>query len=253
MTSRGLSASWRSDLREAAAFLTTVVPGRASPSPRSMTFFPVVGAVLGLCTGGVWRVVRSALPAAIAASLVSACDIAATGAIHLDGLADVADGMFAHVPTKKRLDIMSEPQVGTFGNLALSTSMIARNAAFSTLDPSAVLLASLWASSRALMVIGSRLLPYARLDGLATPFLDERRRADSALFVAVGSIAVASVVTLRTHGRRGMFGVLLGTAAGTALLRSARSRLGGFTGDVLGAAGVISETVALLVIAGGSS
>ena len=252
MTSAGAPSNWLADLREAAAFLTTVVPGRAGPSPRSMALFPIVGTALGLTTGGVWRAARHVLPAGVAASVVTAFDAAVTGAIHLDGLADVADGMFAHVPAKSRLDIMSEPQVGTFGTVALSTSLIARSAAFAAVEPSALLLASLWASSRALMVVGSRLLPYARDQGLATPFLDEGRRADAALYVGVASIAAASLVTLRTHGRRGMLGVLVGTAAGAGLLRGAQARLGGFTGDVLGAAGVISETVALLVIAGGS-
>jgi adenosylcobinamide-GDP ribazoletransferase len=240
------------ELREAAAFLTSFVPGKGAPSSRSMAMFPVIGVSLGLLTGGVWRLARRVLAPLPAAAIVTMTDAAFTGAIHLDGVADVADGMFAHVPMKTRLDIMNEPQIGAFGTVALTSALITRTSALASIQPSPLLLASLWGCSRGMMVIGSRTLPYARQGGLATPFLQSEGKTDGALYAGVAAVVGGAIVATRTHGRRGLFGVIAGVLAGSLVLVSAKRRLGGFTGDVLGAAGVVCETVGLLAIAKGS-
>jgi adenosylcobinamide-GDP ribazoletransferase len=214
-----------------------------------MAFFPLVGAGIGLVTGGVWRRSRRSLAPLPAAVVVLAADAALTGALHLDGVADTADGLLAHVPARGRLAIMDEPQVGTFGTVALGIALAGRAAAFAAIEPSPVLLGALWSCSRSLMVIGSRALPYARAEGLATPFLAGSERADRALYAAVAGMAGAALAASLTHGRRGILGVAAGSLAGAAVLGCARRRLGGFTGDVLGAAGVVCETVGLIVVA----
>ena len=84
-----------------------------------MAYFPVVGASLGALIGLSWRTARRRLPPLPAAALVVATDALMTGGLHLDGLADTADGLCAHVPAKSRLEIMAEPQVGTFAVVAL--------------------------------------------------------------------------------------------------------------------------------------
>ena len=199
-----------------------------------------------------------------AAAVVVAADALLTGALHLDGLADSADGLLAHAPAKSRLDIMSAPDVGTFGVVALGVNLVLRTTALSALTPSASLLAPLYASSRALMVVGSRALPYARRDGLAMAFLTPPPEADGSggppgrgtceqgpVVAAIAAVAASAVVLAAGRGRRGLLALAAGLGAGAGVLALGHRRLGGFTGDVLGAAGVTCETVGLVVAAGG--
>jgi adenosylcobinamide-GDP ribazoletransferase len=215
-----------------------------------MTYFPVVGAGLGFVTGGIWCRARRSLAPLPAAVVVVAADAVLTGALHLDGVADSADGLFAHRPAKDRLAIMEEPEIGTFGTVALGITLLARTSAFAAIEPSPALVAALWSCSRSLMVIGSRTVPYARDEGLATAFLArEEGPPDKVLYAAVAGVALSALAAWLTDGRRGLGSVLGGTVAGAVVLGFARRRLGGFTGDVLGAAGVSCETVGLILLA----
>jgi adenosylcobinamide-GDP ribazoletransferase len=235
--------------RQAAAFLSPLVPGRGEPGPEAMALFPLVGAALGLCNGLLWRGARACLPPNCAGVVTVAADAALTGALHLDGLADAADGLLAHLPEKGRLDLMAEPAIGTFGALSLVLVLGARATALASAEPSPALLAALWCCSRSVMVVGSRVLPYARGEGLVSAFLADGEEGDEALRSGLCGIAAAVALAGVARGRRGGAGVLAGALAGTLVLWGAKRRLGGFTGDVLGAAGVICETVGLLVAA----
>jgi adenosylcobinamide-GDP ribazoletransferase len=216
-----------------------------------MAYFPAVGAALGCAVGWGWRLAGQRLAPLPAAAVAVAGDAALTGALHLDGLADAADGLLAHVPARARLEIMTEPGVGTFGNVALGLSLIARTSALASTAPSPALLAAIYATSRSVMVVGSRALPYAREKGLATAFLPGATGLDVALVTAVTGAGAALALASVCHGRQGARAVLTGWAAGTLVLALARRRLGGFTGDVLGAAGNLCETAALVVAAAG--
>lgn len=246
------------DLRAAVAFLTPFGKGdEARPSPSTMVYFPVVGAALGALIGRSWSFARHRFPALPGAALAVAADTLLTGALHLDGLADTADALFAHVPARDRLEIMAEPEVGTFAAVALGVVLISRTAALAALEPSPSLLAAIYCSSRSVMVIGSRALPYAREEGLATAFLPAPARPDnagpgncgpdSALVAGLVGAGAAFVLASVVAGRRGARAIVTGWAAAALVLGLARRRLGGFTGDVLGAAGVVSETVALVM------
>jgi adenosylcobinamide-GDP ribazoletransferase len=169
--------------------------------------------------------------------------------LHLDGLADTADGLCAHVPAKSRLEIMAEPQVGTFAAIALGVVLISRTAALAVLEPSPTLLAALYCSSRSVMVIGTRAMPYARKDGLATAFLPKTGGPDAALVASLGGAGAALLLAALVAGRRGARAVVAGWVSGALVLVLARRRIGGFTGDVLGAAGVVCETAGLVVAA----
>jgi adenosylcobinamide-GDP ribazoletransferase len=235
-----------SDFKAALGFLTPFGGGQGTPTPGALAWFPTVGVGMGMLLGAAWRHARRALPAPVAGALMVAADCALTGALHLDGLADAADGLLAHAPKRARLEIMAEPQVGSFAITAVSTAVLAKAAAFGTLPPSALMLASVYCSSRSLMVLGSRALPYARQAGLASAFLPMGSRKDLAAAAGAGGAGVALVAASLVSGRRGAGAILAGWAAGAAVLLLARRRLGGFTGDVLGAAGVACETCSLL-------
>jgi adenosylcobinamide-GDP ribazoletransferase len=236
------------DLAAAVAFLTPFGGRQAArPGPATMAYFPVVGASLGALIGLSWSAARKRLPPLPAAALVVATDALMTGGLHLDGLADTADGLCAHVPAKSRLEIMAEPQVGTFAAIALGVVLISRTAALAVLEPSPTLLAALYCSSRSVMVIGTRAMPYARKDGLATAFLPKTGGPDAALVASLGGAGAALLLAALVAGRRGARAVVAGWVSGALVLVLARRRIGGFTGDVLGAAGVVCETAGLFV------
>jgi adenosylcobinamide-GDP ribazoletransferase len=247
-----------SELRAAVAFLTPLHLTPASttpppPTPRSMAYFPVVGGAIGALVGLTWRQAGRMFPPLLSAALAVAADCALTGALHLDGLADTADGLLAHVPSKDRLEIMAEPGTGSFAAVAVGLALLTRAASLAALEPSPALLAALYCSSRSVMVIGSRWLPYARRDGLVSAFLPESAshgQVDRSLVAAgvgaLGALGLAAAVA----GRRGAAGVVAGWGTAALVFESSRRRVGGYTGDVLGAAGVCCETCALVVAAG---
>ncbi len=231
-------------MRRAIAFLTPL-GGPAVPDARTLSWFPVVGALIGLLVGGAWWGAQEVWPMAVAAAIVIAVDLAVTGLLHLDGLVDSADGLLPQVPRDRRLAIMAEPTVGAYGVAVAGVVLLLRFSAFASMEANVLLVAGIWCGSRTAMAVAARALPYARPEGgLATAFTggDWRPVGLAGLILAVSLGAVAG-------GRQSELAVALGIAASVAVLAFARRRLGGFTGDVLGAAGVIGETIALLVAA----
>ena len=156
----------------ALGFLTPFGPARA-PGPASLRWFPVVGAAVGAIVGLLWWAASKGWhDALVPAALAVATDLALTGMLHVDGLADSADGLLAHLSRARRLEVMSEPVVGAFGLAATVVVLLVRFAAFGALRPDVVLVAGLWCMSRSLMVLAMLVLPYARpAGGLATAFL----------------------------------------------------------------------------------
>jgi adenosylcobinamide-GDP ribazoletransferase len=233
-------------MRSALGFLT-VVGGAAPPDRRAPAWFGPVGAALGLAVGGVWWVAGELWPPLVAALLAVAVDAALTGMLHFDGLADSADGLLPPLDRRRRLDVMATPEVGAFGVLVVTLVVAARVAALGALHPDPLLVAGLWTASRAAMALTLAWLPYARETGGAAADFREGSAAPALAALATGCVVVAWAF----HGGWGP-GVLVGAAglAGFgAVVALAYRRLGGYTGDVLGAAGLVAETVGLLVAA----
>lgn len=239
---------------EAISFLTVVGRGRR-PGPHAVPWFGPVGLALGLALGGLWWAARRAWPAGVAGALVVAADLALTGMLHFDGLVDSADGLLPHLDRPARLEVMRAPDVGAFGVAAGGGVLLLRWAALAALRPAPLLLGGLWCASRAGMGLVMGALPYARgPEGLAAGFLGTaeapahpaHRAARLAGLVAVLAGAALAGAWRLPAGPVAVGAGLLG-AAGVAAL--GRRRLGGYTGDVLGAAGVVAETVGLVVAA----
>src|SRR5580704_4194860 len=111
-------AGWAAHMRRALSFLTVL--GRADvPNARTLSWFPVVGAAVGALVGGAWWAAGRLWPPAVAALVAVAVDAGLTGCLHLDGLADSADGLIPPVTRERRFEIMADPRVGAFGAVAL--------------------------------------------------------------------------------------------------------------------------------------
>lgn len=228
-------------MRRALSFLTPL-GGAVTPSPSALAWFPVVGAMLGLALGGVWWVADRLWAAPVAAAVVIAADLALTGMLHFDGLVDSADGLLPPLEQGRRLEVMADPAAGAFGVGVAIVVVLLRWASLAALAPAPWLLAALWCGSRLVMAVVASTVPYARPGGLAGAFLTGRRRVPVA-----GVLLVVLLAALA--GGDGVAGVVaLGVVAAGVVALAVR-RIGGFTGDVLGAAGVVGETAGLLAAA----
>ena len=118
-----------------------------------------------------WWLAAQVFPALLAAVLAVTADLAITGLLHADGLADAADGLLPHADRARRLEIMRTPGVGAFGATALVLVLVTRTAGFAARPADIALVAGLWCTSRTLGAGAPAWLPYARDDGLAAPFL----------------------------------------------------------------------------------
>jgi adenosylcobinamide-GDP ribazoletransferase len=232
-------------MRRAVAFLTPV-GGAVAPGPDALAWFPAVGLVIGLILGGWWWLADRAWPASVVAVLVVAGDLALTGLLHLDGLIDAADGLLPHLDRPRRLAVMASPEIGAFGGAVAGAVLLARWAGIVSLRPAPLLLAGLWCESRTAMAVVARTQPYARAEGgLPSAFLGGRGDTIPLIAGGVVSFVLAGVWKFPA----GVVAALAGALGAAGVVALARRRLGGFTGDVLGAAGVIGETAGLLVAA----
>jgi adenosylcobinamide-GDP ribazoletransferase len=229
-------------LAEAVGFLTAV-GGAHVPTPAALRWFGVVGAGLGGVLGLSWAGTAELWPPAVAAVIVVALNLALTGMLHLDGLVDAADGLLPPVDRQRRLQIMATPEAGAFGVTAVVICLVLQVVALAAIEPAPVLLMALLAASRAAMAFVVAVAPYARGDGLATAMVGGRPTV-AALCVGA-SIAFAGLWAPLA----GPVSVACGVGAGGLVVLLGIRRLGGFTGDVVGAAGVLAETVGLTVAA----
>lgn len=233
-------------LRSAISFLTPV-GGARTPGAGTLDWFWLVGAALGAAVGGVWWAAAHAWPAALAAAIAVAADLALTGMLHFDGLLDSADGLLPHLDRARRLQVMSTPDVGAFAVGIGGSALALRWAALWALKPSVLITTSLWCLSRSAMAVAARTQPYAREGeggGLASAFAGRTR----ALPVALG-VAVSVGAACWWRPLAGGVSVVAAALAATGVVALGRARLGGYTGDVLGASGFLAETAGLVVAA----
>ena len=235
-------------LRYAVGLLTRLPVGAPDDAARasSVPWYPVVGAGIGALSGLTAYGAGRILPDLVAGILAVAVSTAVTGALHLDGLADVFDGFVGGWDRDRRLEIMGDPRLGTYGAaalflaLALHTSLLAALAA----NPVVVLAAAAGgAVSRAVTVVGMGTAPVAA-EGLGA-----RHAAAATLrrLVVTGIVGVAAGAAL---GGTGLAALGAAVVAGAAIVGWARRAVGGITGDVLGAVQVTAELAFLGTIVG---
>jgi adenosylcobinamide-GDP ribazoletransferase len=239
------------DLRIGFAFLTRLPVAHHEPIANgelsaALWAAPLVGVVVGFVGAGIyWLANALHLPPLPAAALAVAATALVTGALHEDGLADVADGFGGGATRERKLDIMRDSRIGTYGVCALIVSFMLRVAALTNLGDPALVAAALvtaHAAGRAPLPAFMRLVPPARADGLSA---DAGRPPFSSAAVALllGVVALLMVFGFFTS----VAATVLLAAAFAALSWLSQRQIGGQTGDVLGALEQVSESVVLLV------
>jgi adenosylcobinamide-GDP ribazoletransferase len=223
------------------------VPASAGPVPigAAARGFPTVGAAIGLAAAIVYGAAMSLdLPRAVAAVLAVGAMVLATGALHEDGLADMADGFGASRDREQILSIMHDSRSGAYGVLALmlvtGLRILCVAELHGTLTAALALIAAA-AGSRALLPLVLYYVPPARTDGLGYGAGKPGRR------MLIDATAVGAAVVLIGLGPfGGLLAILAAALAGWAIAKLATQRIGGHTGDVLGTIQQAAEVLILL-------
>ncbi len=228
----------------AALGLLTRIPVRADPSRMAAAVWcwPIVGAGIGAAAGGAgWGATALGAPPGLAAALVLGLSALLTGALHEDGLADLADGLGGGRTRARALEIMTDSRIGSYGALALILVTLGRWSCIAALDGPGVMIAAMLsgALSRAAMGAVMAALPSARPGGLSASV------GRPPIGATAAGLALAAAAALAVHPVVGLAAVA--GAAGVAVL--AKRRLGGQTGDVLGASQQAAELCALAACA----
>ncbi|MCI2398084.1 adenosylcobinamide-GDP ribazoletransferase [Aliiroseovarius subalbicans] len=209
--------------------------------------WPLAGALVGGMAAGVGLVAFwLGTPSAIAAGLALAAQVMMTGALHEDGLADTADGLWGGHDTARRLEIMKDSRIGAYGVIALVLSLLLRWSAMTLLLDTGGFLVALVATgalSRAPMAVLASALPNARDTGLSHSV----GRPDQA--VAMQAVALALAVGFVLAGWVVIAAGFWIALSGIALAALTKSKIGGQTGDTLGAGQQLAEITTLAVFA----
>ena len=260
-----------SGLRLSVTLLTAVPLRRASPEPRratvaaAMTWAPAVGLLLGVTAAAVLVVADHLLGIGplTAAGLAVATLALLTRGLHLDGLADLADGLGSGQPAPVALDIMRRSDIGPFGTATLILALLIQVAAVSHAEASgpargaAALITAVVTGRLALTWACRQGVPAARADGLGALVAGTVPLAIPVALTLAAVTAAAAAVVISTTLPGGPLGwtlplaVVAGLAAAFVLQRQSVRRLGGITGDVLGALAEVAATVTVVVAAMG--
>ena len=208
----------------------------------STRYYPLVGALIGAFTGGVFWLAHMIFPVMLAIVLATAASLLATGAFHEDGFADTCDGLGGGATRERALEIMRDSRLGTYGAAGLGLMLAAKVLAIAAAPPEIIpwLLVAAHAASRSSAVLALATSRYMRGTGIATPVASSTRPENLALALATGAAAVCVMFAATTPAV--IVAGLAGLAAGHLAMRGLYERkLGGYTGDCLGAVQQTSE------------
>jgi adenosylcobinamide-GDP ribazoletransferase len=214
--------------------LLTIVPVRYREpiTARAYAWFPFVGLLIGVILVAAHFLLRTILPNLVAAALLLALWVVLSGALHLDGFADACDGLFAAATRERRLEILRDVHLGTFGVVGLFLLLIVKFAAIASITSFApIVLAPVlgrWA------MVFAATFPLARSSGMAALF----RAGLTRRFVFDATIVAALCCAF--FGAFGFAALVGAFLVALSITRLALDRLGGLTGDIYG---MICESV----------
>lgn len=224
-------------------------------------YFPAVGLVVGLAGGVVYALAARGWSVPVAVALSMAATLLITGAFHEDGFADVCDGLGGTCERERALEIMSDSRIGAFGAIGIGLMLLLKFSSLAAFQPGAAAVAIVCAHvvSRALPLVLMMTLPYAKPQAQtkAKPVAQGVGWAELVIGLSSAALAVAVVGALAWHFDAALqtrtalwFWALALALSFVAALACAiplrawfRARLGGYTGDCLGASQQVSEVV----------
>lgn len=237
--------------RLAFVFLTRVpLPGRADYAeddfPRSFLFFPVIGAMIGLLLAGVaWMFIAIGVDDRVTAFIMLFLLVLVTGGLHLDGLADTVDGFFCGKGREDMLRIMREPAAGPFGMTAIFLALIGKFAAlWHVLQFESIwTIIPVFAFARWGMAFASFEAVYPRVTGAGKAFIGK-----VSPFTLIYSLLFCIALTFFLARKTLVVFFILTVFLSYFIRHVSDGKIGGMTGDVLGAISEVLETSLLLAI-----
>ena len=237
-------------LAAALQFLTVIpvpISTTQSDMAKSLAWFPAAGLVCGLAAALFFLLAHAlGLPPMVAGLIGILALSGFNGFFHLDGVADTADGFFSARPKEKILDIMHDSRIGTMGAAGLFFVLAIKWSALAAMTPAdgwrALIIAAILA--RGALVLAMGILPYARKEGgLVSVFLTERMPSQMVFVSVFGLLAAAAL-----GGIAGIAALLFAVAAVVVFNFFGMQKIGGITGDTLGAQTEITEAAVLIVM-----
>ncbi len=216
--------------------------------PRSAKYMPLVGALIGAAAGAVILLSAAFFPSPLPVVFGLIASVVLTGALHEDGLADTIDALGGGADAERCLEIMKDSRIGTYGVLALVAVLALKATSLDAIGPLTVIgvLIAAYAGGRLAAVFALTFLPYAgggNVKVSRTPV----RMTGRELIVAIATTLAIGFIAMKAAVFVAATVVALFAAAVLALI--ARRKIGGYTGDVLGAVEQVYETAFLAVAA----
>lgn len=234
-------------------FLTRIRVKRVDPFPedwlpRSAKYMPLVGALIGVVVGAILLVSAMFFPAPLPIVIALSASILVTGGLHEDGLADTADAFGGGATRERCLEIMKDSRIGTYGTLALIMTLALKGIALAEVDPISAARAVIagYAGARLAAVLALAILPYAGGE-IAKVSRTTSQMTAGEIVVAIASALIVGFFTV--GGVVLAVATLMALAAAAVLAWIAHRKIGGYTGDVLGAVEQVYETTFLIFAA----
>lgn len=226
---------------------------------KSMKFFPIVGMVMGIILFGFfWGLSHIIYSPMVMAVILVIIEVVLTGGLHLDGLADTFDGIFSYRSKQKMLEIMKDSRLGTNGGLVLILYFILKVALLYELNliigiPAGVVLLLTPAFARLNSVVNCASAPYARATGMGKTFVDNTNGTGVIIATILTLIYGAVVCNLFLIPYAILVIVPILMVLGYVFAKLMTRKIGGITGDTLGAVVELSEILVILMLYIGSA
>lgn len=214
-------------------------------------YFPLVGYVVAAVAAGVYALAALVLPAPVAAILSTAASIYVTGAFHEDGFADTCDGFGGGLTRERVLEIMKDSRVGAYGAIGIACMLGAKCTALAMLPPATAIAALFIAHPLSRLAAAALIwrMDYARDEGKSKPMAQQMRTSEFAIALLTALLpgallAVAGAITPVAF----CAAILAAAVAACWLARKFQARIGGYTGDCLGAVQQLAEVAVYLAL-----
>jgi adenosylcobinamide-GDP ribazoletransferase len=229
-------------------FTRLPIPGwigfEASWLQHASRYFPLVGCVVAAIAAAVYFAAVLVLPAPVAAVLSTAASIYLTGAFHEDGFADACDGLGGGITRERALEIMKDSRVGAYGAIGIVCMLSAKLSALAMLPPRVAVGALFLAHPLSRLAAASLIwkLEYVRGEGKAKPLAQQMTSTEFAIAAVTALLPAPVLIALGWIAPNALLAALLGAVLAALWLgRKLQKRLGGYTGDCLGAVQQLAE------------
>lgn len=231
----------------ALVFLTRIplpqIPWEEERIPASVPFFPLAGAVIGALLWCIYTWGQLLLPPTVLAAVLVVSDIAITGGMHMDAVADTMDGLFCYGDREKRLTVMRDSRIGAYGVMGMFLLLLLKYTLFLPLidcaAPQAVLISPVL--GRWVMTYSMYFLPYVRKEGLGKDFVSSKSPLGF-----LYSTAITLIFAIIFSGTEGLVAAAVAMLGGILLTLHFLRQFGGMTGDTYGATNMAAEVLSLL-------